>query len=128
MVCLTHRPSSRWQTQVSDPSFPVSVQDGLAVITTPEEIDIANAGQLREALRVATASGQPVIVVDMSGTEFCDSTGLNVLVRALGQVADVGSELRLVLGGTGVRRVLTVTGVAGMFHVYETLVQALEAA
>ena len=98
------------------------------MITTPEEIDIANAGLFREALRLATVSGQPVIVVDMSGTEFCDSTGLNVLVRALGQVADIGSELRLVLGGTGVRRVLTVTGVAGMFHVYETLGQALEAA
>jgi anti-sigma B factor antagonist len=113
---------------VSDPTFPVSVQDGLAVVTTPEEIDISNAGLLREALRVATISGQRVIVVDMSGTEFCDSTGLNVLVRALGQAADVGSELRLVIGGPGLRRVLTVTGVAGMFHVYETLGQALEAA
>jgi anti-anti-sigma factor len=113
---------------VSDPSFPVSLQDGLAVVTTPEEIDISNAGLLREALGFATASGQPVIVVDMSGTEFCDSTGLNVLVRALGQAGDVGSELRLVIGGIGVRRVLTVTGVAGMFHLYETLGQALEAA
>lgn len=98
------------------------------MVTTPEEIDISNAGLLREALRVATGSGQPVIVVDMSGTEFCDSTGLNVLVRALGQAGDAGSELRLVLGGTGVRRVLTVTGVAGMFQVFETLMQALEAA
>jgi anti-anti-sigma factor len=113
---------------VSDPTFPVSVQDGLAVVTTPEEIDISNAGLLREALRVTTMSGQRVIVVDMSGTEFCDSTGLNVLIRALDQAGDVGSELRLVLGGTALRRVLAVTGVAAMFRVYETLGQALEAA
>jgi anti-anti-sigma factor len=113
---------------VSDPSFPVSVRDGLAVVTTPEEIDISNAGLLREALTSATTSGQPVIVVDMSDTEFCDSTGLNVLIRALDQAGDVGSELRLVLGGTALRRILTVTGVAGMFRVYETLGQALDAA
>jgi anti-anti-sigma factor len=113
---------------VTDPSFPVSVRDGLAVVATPEEVDISNAGLLREALLSATASGQPVIVVDMSGTEFCDSTGLNVLVRALGQAADVGSELRLVMGGAGLQRILMVTGVAGMFRVYETLGQALEAA
>jgi anti-sigma B factor antagonist len=113
---------------VSDPSFPVSLHDGQAVITTPEEIDIANAGLLRQALISATASGQPVIVVDMSGTEFCDSTGLNVLVRALGQAEEAGVELRLVMGGTGVQRVLTVTGVVGMFRIYETLGQALEAA
>jgi len=113
---------------VSDPSFPVSVHDGQAVVTTPQEIDISNAGLLREALLSATASGQAVIVVDMSGTEFCDSTGLNVLVRALAQAEQAGSELRLVMGGTGVRRVLSVTGVAGMFRIYETLGQALQAA
>jgi anti-sigma B factor antagonist len=113
---------------VSDPSFPVSVYEGQAVVTTPEEIDISNAGLLREALASAAASMQPVIVVDMSGTEFCDSTGLNVLVRALGHAEQAGAELRLVMGGSGLQRVLTVTGVAGMFRVYETLGQALEAA
>jgi anti-sigma B factor antagonist len=113
---------------VTDPSFPVSVYEGQAVVTTPEEIDISNAGLLREALASAAASRQPVIVVDMSGTEFCDSTGLNVLVRALGHVERAGAELRLVMGGSGLQRVLTVTGVAGMFRVYETLGQALEAA
>jgi len=113
---------------VSDPSFPLSVHDGQAVVTTPEEIDLSNAGLLRESLASANASGQPVIVVDMSGTEFCDSTGLNVLVRALGQAEQAGAEMRLVMGGTGLRRVLTVTGVAGMFRIYETLGQALEAA
>jgi len=98
------------------------------VVTTPEEIDISNAALLREALLSATLSGQPVIVVDMSGTEFCDSTGLNVLVRALGQAEQAGGELRLVMGGIALQRVLTVTGVAGMFRIYETLGQALEAA
>jgi anti-sigma B factor antagonist len=106
----------------------VSLRDGLAVVTTPAEVDISNAGLLREALTSATASSQPLIVVDMSGTEFLDSTGLNVLIRALGHAGDVGSELRLVIGGTALRRILTITGVAGMFRIYETLGQALEAA
>jgi anti-sigma B factor antagonist len=113
---------------VTDPSFPVAVRDGLAVVTTPDEIDIGNAGLLREALLTAASSGAPVVVVDMSGTEFCDSTGLNVLVRALGQSTQEGGELRLVVGGTGLRRILTVTGVDGIFRLYDTLGQALEAA
>jgi anti-anti-sigma factor len=128
MVCLTHPPPVRWQTQVSDPSFPVYVRDGLAVVTTPAEIDIANAGSLREALQHAAATEQRVIVVDMSGTEYCDSTGLNVLVRAHAQANDDGVELRLVMGGTGLQRILTVTGIVGMFRIFQTLGQALEAA
>lgn len=113
---------------MTEPTFPVSLRDGLAVVTTPEGIDIANAGLLREALLSAAATGQPVIVVDMSGTEYCDSTGLNVLVRALGQATQDGGELRLVMGGAGLRRILTVTGVAGMFRIYETLEAAFDAA
>lgn len=115
-------------TQVSDPSFPVSVHRSLAVVTTPAEIDISNAGLLREALLAAAATGTPAIVVDMSGTEFCDSTGLNVLIRALRQADQDGGELRLVMGGSGLERILNVTGVAGIFRIYETLGQALEAA
>ncbi|MGH3302832.1 MAG: STAS domain-containing protein [Streptosporangiaceae bacterium] len=111
---------------MSDPSFPVSVHDGLAVVTTPAEIDISNAGPLREALVSAAATGQRVIVVDMSGTEYCDSTGLNVLVRALAVADREGAELRLVMGGSGLQRIMTVTGVAGMFRIYDTLGEALE--
>jgi anti-sigma B factor antagonist len=113
---------------VTHSSFPVRVHDELAVVTTPDEIDIANASLLREALIVAASAGVPVIVVDMSGTEFCDSTGLNVLVRALRQTVEDGGELRLVVGGRALRRILTVTGVSSMFRMYETLGQALEAA
>jgi anti-sigma B factor antagonist len=64
----------------------------------------------------------------MSGTEYCDSTGLNVLVRALEQADQDGAQLRLVMGGTALQRILTVTGVVGLFRIYETLGQALEAA
>jgi anti-sigma B factor antagonist len=73
-------------------------------------------------------AGTPVVVVDMSGTEFCDSTGLHVLVRALRQSDEAGGELRLVIGGSALRRILTVTGVDGLFRIYDTLGQALAAA
>jgi anti-sigma B factor antagonist len=75
---------------VPDSSFPVTRSDGLAVLTTPDEIDISNAGLLREALLAAAADRQPVVIVDMRATEFCDSTGLSVLVRALKQVGPSG--------------------------------------
>jgi anti-sigma B factor antagonist len=113
---------------VSDPSFPLSVQHGLALVTTPAEIDISNAGFLRQALVSAAATGLAVIVVDMSGTEYCDSTGLAVLLRALEQAQEAGGDLRLVMGGRGLQRVLTVTGVADMFRIFQTLRQALDAA
>jgi anti-sigma B factor antagonist len=113
---------------VSETSFPVTHNGGQTVVTTPDEIDIRNAGALREALLTAAAGNQPAVVVDMSGTEFCDSTGLNVLVRAK-KIADAdGRRLRLVVRGSALRRILAVSGVASIFEIFDSLNAALEAA
>jgi anti-anti-sigma regulatory factor len=53
--------------------FPLRQVGGLPVITSPAEIDIANAGELRAALLAAAKRGDASVVVDMSGTAFCDS-------------------------------------------------------
>ena len=116
-------------TPATPPSsdFAVQVVAGRAVVTTPDEIDIANAAQFREALMAAARSGGPAIVVDMTGTEFCDSTGLNVLVRAHRQADEVGMDLRLVIRAIALQRILDVTGVGSMFGRYDTLDEALRA-
>lgn len=108
-------------------NFAVSWTDGLAVVTAPVEIDITNAGLLRAALLSALEDSPPVIVVDLAGTDFCDSTGLNVLVRVQKQAAARGTALRLVIRAAAVQRMLAVTGVAELFPVYDTLAAALQA-
>jgi anti-sigma B factor antagonist len=111
---------------VPDSNFPVTRSDGLAVVTTPDEIDINNAGLLGEAL--LAAAGQPVVIVDMTGTEFCDSTGLSVLVRALRQAEQTDAQLTLVVRAPGLRRMLTVSGLGSLFQTYDSLAQAVDAA
>ena len=111
-----------------EPGFPVRLVDGLPVVTAPDEIDVGNATELRGALLAAAAEHQPVIVVDMADTKFLDSTGLNVLVRALKQADHDGAELRLVVRGAALHRVLNVTGVASLFGIYDNVEEALHAA
>ena len=72
----------------------------------------------------ATHSAAGIVVVDMSGTEYVDSTGLNVLVRAQKKADPADVQLRLVVQGNAVQRMLTVTGVAGLFRVYANLDEA----
>jgi anti-sigma B factor antagonist len=55
---------------------------GVPVVATPEEIDITNAEALRSALLTAAANGHSVVVVDMTRTRFCDSSGLHTLLAA----------------------------------------------
>jgi anti-anti-sigma factor len=106
-------------------NFAVSWSKGLAVVTAPDEIDLTNASLLRAALQSIVEASPPVVVVDMTATEFCDSTGLNVLVRAHKQAQQRGTQLRLVVRASAVHRMLTVTGLTATLPVHATLADAL---
>lgn len=114
-------------------SFPVRLAGGLPVVATPEEIDITNAGLLRAALLAAganghgtgTGTGSRTVVVDMSGTHFCDSAGLNVLVRAHQRALADGGEVRLVMPGGEVMRIFVVTGIDQVIPIFASVDEAL---
>jgi anti-sigma B factor antagonist len=102
----------------------VGAADGLAVVTPPTEIDIVHAATFRAALADA-AAGHATVVVDMSQTVFCDSTGLRLLLQAADRAAAAGGEVRLVLAGPQLLRIFAVTGFDQLFPVFATLPEAL---
>ena len=106
-------------------SFPVAVVEGVPVVTAPEEIDITNAAGLQAALLEAAGLGRAMVVVDMSRTQFCDSAGLNALVAADRQARADDGEVRLVVVGEAVARVVALTGVDRVIPVYASLEDAL---
>jgi anti-sigma B factor antagonist len=109
---------------VPEASFPVEMA-GVPVVAAPEEIDITNAAGLRAALLQAAPLGNGTLVVDMSRTQFCDSAGLNVLVRAHKRTQADGGELLLVICGAAVLRIFAVTGIDHLIPIFPSLGQAL---
>jgi anti-sigma B factor antagonist len=107
--------------------LPVEVVRGVPVVTAPEEIDITNAAALRAALLEAAAHGRGAMVADMSGTQFCDSAGLHVLVRAHKGARAEGGELLLVVPATTVLRILAIAGIDRMIPNFSSLEDALAA-
>ena len=83
------------------------------------EIDLYTAPRLQSELAAVIASAAPAsrVVVDMSGVEFCDSTGMNVLLSCLRQARERGGELELAAPRPAVRKILSVTGLDAVFTV-----------
>jgi anti-sigma B factor antagonist len=50
--------------------------DGTTVLTAVGEIDMSNAGQLRDAL---TQAGEGFLTIDLTSVDYLDSAGLTVL-------------------------------------------------
>src|SRR5499427_9622202 len=99
---------------------------GVPVVTAPAEIDITTAGQLRAILLEWHTRGHTTMVVDMTGTQFCDSAGLRELVWAHKRAVAEGGGLRLVLPADGaVRRVFSFTGLDRLIPHFTAPEQAL---
>jgi anti-sigma B factor antagonist len=64
-----------------------------SVIHVSGEIDMATAPRLRQALVAEIDGGCRSVVVDLSGVQFVDSTGLGVLIGALVRARRVGGDL-----------------------------------
>jgi anti-anti-sigma factor len=110
---------------VSEQSDQLTWVDGVPVVRPDTEIDANNAEALRAALLAASSTGRDDVIVDLSETAFCDSTGLNVLVRAHKRLEQAGGELRLVTREPTLLRIFTVTGVSTMFHMFTSMADAL---
>jgi anti-sigma B factor antagonist len=107
--------------------LPVEVVRGVPVVTAPDEIDITNAAALRAALLEAAAHRRGAMVADMSGTQFCDSAALHVLVRAHKRARAEGGELLPVVPATTVLRIFAITGIDRMIPNFSSLEDALAA-
>jgi anti-sigma B factor antagonist len=105
--------------------FPVVWLSKVAVITLPVEIDIANADQVRDDLLSVLNRGAATLIVDMGRTTFCDSAGVNALVRAHKRAAANDSDMRLVVSAPAVQRVLDLTGVGHLMDIYPSVAASL---
>jgi anti-sigma B factor antagonist len=108
-------------------SRPVQWHDRVAVATAPTEIDISNADKFRDDLLSVVKEGPAALVVDMSKTTFCDSAGVNGLVRVYQQGLAAGAPVRLVIIASAVKRVLVITGVDRLIGTFPTVEAALAA-
>jgi anti-anti-sigma factor len=95
------------------------------VVTVAGELDHHTAELLRAPLEDALERGRVRLVIDCSQLEFCDSTGLNVLLgaRLKADAADGGVHLVGML--PVVARVFEITGADAVFTVHDSLATAL---
>jgi anti-sigma B factor antagonist len=96
-----------------------------AVVALPEEIDVTNSAGVESLLADVAAQRPEVITADMTGTNFCDSSGIHALARAHRLAVANGGELRLAIGASPARRVVQLTGLDQVLPVFPDVQQSL---
>ncbi len=103
-------------------------REGVHVVAIRGELDLHTAPQLEERLEGLDAN----VLLDLSGCEFIDSTGIGLIVRTwqrldAGPDGDGGSHLALCGPGDQVRRLLEITGLESSLRTYAERDEALTA-
>jgi anti-sigma B factor antagonist len=98
-----------------------------AVVSVRGELDLASGSELEAELDQLTGPDIQLVVIDLRGLDFMDSTGLSILVRAHQRLASEGCEMGLVRGSQQVQRLLDLTGVAERLRLVDAPEELLDA-
>jgi anti-sigma B factor antagonist len=101
-----------------------NVDDLVAVIRGEGRLNMVSAPGLREAVTEAVAAGRPRIVVDLSGVEFMDSSGLGALVGCLKTTRQAGGDLRIAAPSEQVTMVLKLSNLDRILTSYASATDA----
>ena len=100
--------------------------DGVRLLEVFGELDLATAPRLCSRLDEARTQRVRRIVVDLTGVDFCDSTGLRALIGASTELRHAGGKLAVaVLPDGGVARLFDVTGLRESLPTHDTQGDAL---
>jgi anti-anti-sigma regulatory factor len=98
------------------------LNDSLAILTAPTEVDIKNAGQLLCSLMSAAGSAS-IVVLDMTATTVCDTWGFLAMTLAGDQARAEGGNLRIACSDR-LRRLSSINRDDEHFSVFSTMTEA----
>lgn len=107
--------------------WPTRTLDSGVVVIRPEgRLNMSVAPDLRDQLRRLVESGNTKVVVDLSGVEAIDSSGLGALISGLKSARQDGGDLRIAGAGVQVTSVLELTNLDRILRSHESAERAFD--
>jgi anti-sigma B factor antagonist len=104
-------------------------KDGTQIVSVAGEVDLSSAPRLAELIwRAKRQAGgfPPHVVVDLSGVEFIDTAGLEVLLEEWNASRQSDGRMCLVAREGPITRLLEITGQGELFDLYDELGAAVD--
>ncbi|HEX6946919.1 MAG TPA: STAS domain-containing protein [Acidimicrobiia bacterium] len=96
------------------------------ILSVKGEVDIATVGELEEKI-AEVGDAKTGLILDLTATDFMDSSGLRLLVSTHERLTAEGGRFRLAVSPGPISRLLEVTGLMAHLNVHETVEEAASA-
>lgn len=102
-------------------------RDGTDIVRLPKQLLMADAADARTQLKEILLRGGGTLLVDLTPTEFVDSSGLGVLVSSLQTARKQGGDIFLFGMSSNVRALFELTRLHTVFQIFDDEDSALRA-
>jgi anti-sigma B factor antagonist len=99
---------------------------GVMIVQPKGRLNMVAAPMLRDLIASIVDSGVNKIVVELSSTEFVDSSGLGALISGLKATRQAGGDLRIAAPTSQVEAVLTLTRLNRVLTAYSSADEAFD--
>ncbi|TMI90664.1 MAG: STAS domain-containing protein [Bacillati bacterium ANGP1] len=96
------------------------------ILDVAGELDLYTVPRLDEGLRTAASAARPLLVVNLAGVAYIDSTALKILTDHQKRVRALHGELAVVAGQPAIAKIFKITGLDKVMYVVATEREALE--
>lgn len=103
------------------------VDNHSVIVEVEGDLDIATAGDLQEHVLSAVEEHGPWLILDLTGLDFMDSSGLNVVINIYRSVKEHGGSLALAAPNERVTKVVRLVGLHRQVAVHRTVPAAVNA-
>jgi anti-sigma B factor antagonist len=106
----------------------LSIKDSSGVTTIELEGSVLggpDATALNETLHKLVEKGKKKILLDLSGVQTMNSSGLGMLLNALTTVRNAGGDLKLAAASKKIESLLVITKLSTVFELHPTVKKAI---
>ena len=99
------------------------VEGPIPVVRVAGELDLSTVSYLHRAIQAAaTQAPRPRLIVDLTGLDFCDSTGLRGLIRGVKEVDVLGGKAVVAVKPGGMlEQLLDLSGLSEFLRVADSV-------
>ncbi|MDQ3958050.1 MAG: STAS domain-containing protein [Actinomycetota bacterium] len=88
----------------------ITRQDDHQVLRPTGDLDVYTVGSLRDAIGAMIEGETPLVVVDLDGVPFMDSSGLGALMGGVRRLREAGGDLAIACTREQHLKLFTITG------------------
>lgn len=104
---------------MADLKIETRVVSGKPVLDLTGEVDSYNAPKLREQMAALIDAGDADLLINMTGVDYIDSTGLGTLVGGLKRATEKNGQIRIICPNEQIYKVFNITGLVKVFPIFD---------